>query len=185
MIFLNKELLIIKTAVMWILNSSSISCARSLVLVKKHAIVFYAIFEQQLICFFGGWGGSCHYQGENTLVDIDGWKLARLCNQTSVVVKRMFDVSGERRGSAKLVLGNSISFSLAQLVQLSYILVTSYSLWIIIFEVTASETHFRLLVSLVAPKRHQLNVQTVFFRVNSWILQANCFPEAGKADCKC
>lgn len=128
------------------------------------------------------WGGSCHYQGENTLVDIEGWKLVRLCNQTSVIVKRMFDVSDERRGSARLVLGNSVSFSL---VQLSYILVTSYSLWITIFEVTASETHSRLLGSLVSPKRHQLNVQTVFFRVNSWILQANCFPEAEKADCKC
>lgn len=167
---------------MWILNSSLISCARSLVLVKKHAIVFYAIFEQHLICWFWGWRRSCHYQGENTLVDIEGWKLLRLCNQTSVIAKRMFDVSGERRGSARLVLGHSISFSL---VQLSYILVTSYSLWIIIFEVTASETHFRLLGNLVAPRRHQLNVQIVFFRVNSWILQANCFPVAEKADCKC
>lgn len=118
---------------------------------------------------FEGWAKGRNCWRGNPFIGIAGWKLAWLCNQTSAILKTVFDVSGERRGAARLVLGNSISFSyLALLVQSSYIPVTSYSVCVIICKVTsswvtASETYFKLVVSLAAPKRHQLNVQTIFF----------------------
>lgn len=55
----NNELVFVKAAVRWNLKSSSVPCARSLVLLKKEAIVLYAGFEQQLICYLrsGEMGG--------------------------------------------------------------------------------------------------------------------------------
>lgn len=96
-----------------------------------------------------------------------GWRLTCLSIHSSVIFRKVFSVSAERRRAARFVLGNPISFSLAQLVQLSYLLVASYSFSITIFDTTVSEMHFKLVERSAAPKTHQLNVQTIFFKVSS------------------
>lgn len=131
------------------------------------------------------WGGSCYCQEEMTL-RIAGWKLVRLSSHCSAMFRKVFNVSVERREAAKFVLGNSISFSLAWLVQLSYFSVTNYFITSgnILFDVTVSEMHFKLVERSAAPKRHQLNVQNIlqnnFLNINGKLL-----PWGREIDCKC
>lgn len=108
--------------------------------------------------------------GENPVIVRAGWKRPRLCNQTPTVLKRIFDVNLVRGGELQGLYWRILSafLTLAMLVRSSYIPLTRYSLWIIIFKFTLSwdtawETNLKFVGSLMAPKRHLLKVRTVFF----------------------
>lgn len=104
----------------------------------------------------------------NQLIGVPGCKFAGLYDQTSAILRSTFDAPCERRGDARLVLGNSTSFSCFGSVSSVKLQPTNQLVFVIygcicgyITLVTVSETS-SWLEAWGAPNRHQLNVQTMF-----------------------